>query len=169
MYVRRRTSNGSREELAYVNLLTGMRGDFMLQEEEMTLAAKHTAGNTILVVEDDPDTQLLFTTTFSLLTPYHVQVARNDIEAFHFVKHIKPSLFILDYRLPRMNGIDLYDQLHATLGLERIPAILISSVSSEEVTREIESRKLIHKEKPFDLDDLLLTIADVLSWQRENA
>lgn len=136
----------------------------MLQEEEETsLSTKHTAAKMILVVEDDPDNQVVFTEAFSLLTPYHVQVVRNGTEAFHFVKHIKPGLFILDYRLPGMSGIDLYDQLHATPGLESIPAIIISSVSSEEVTREIENRKLVHIEKPFDLVDLFSTIANVLS------
>ena len=140
----------------------------MLQEEGMSLIAKHTVGKTILVVEDDPEEQTLFTEAFSLLTPYHVKVVRNSTEAFHFVKHIKPSAFVLEYRLPGMNGIDLYDHLHSIPGLEHIPAILISSVSSEEVTREIESRKLIHIEKPFDLDDVLLTLANVLSWQREH-
>ena len=161
--------HGSREELAYLDLLTGMRGVFMLQEEERSFTVTHTAGKTLLVVADDPEEQTLFTEPFSLLTPYHIKVARNSIEAFHFVKHIKPSVFILEYRLPGIDGIELYDQLHATPGLERIPAILISSVSSEEVTGEIESRKLIHIEKPFDLDDVLLALANVLSWRRENA
>jgi CheY-like chemotaxis protein len=139
----------------------------MLQEEEMTSITKHNA-KTILVVEDDADNRELYTEAFALLTPYHVKVVRNGSQALTFVKHIKPSLFLLDTRLPGMNGIDLYDQLHSTPGLELIPAIIISSVSSEEVTDQIESRKLILIEKPFDLDDVLSTVATVLSWQQEN-
>jgi CheY-like chemotaxis protein len=139
----------------------------MLQEEEMTSIAEHNA-QTILVVEDDADNRALYTEAFALLTPYHVQVVRDGSQALTFVRHIKPSLFLLDNRLPGLNGIDLYDQLHSTPGLERIPAIIISSVSSQEVTDQIESRKLILIEKPFDLDDVLSTVATVLSWQREH-
>jgi CheY-like chemotaxis protein len=102
------------------------------------------------------------TEAFSLLTSYHVQVARNTTEALHFVKHIKPSLFILDYRLPNMNGIELYDQLHAIPELEKIPAIIISGIASEQLTRDIESRKLIHIEKPYDLDTFLDTVKQAL-------
>jgi DNA-binding NtrC family response regulator len=138
-----------------------MRGDFLLQEEKLLLAAKPNA-KTILVVEDDEDISLILTEAISMLTPYEVQVARNSTEALHFVKHSKPDLFILDYRLPPTNGIKLYDQLHALPGLENIAAIIISGITSREVTRDIESRQLIRIEKPFDLDEFLETVKQAL-------
>ena len=134
----------------------------MLQDEEQSFTTKHHA-KTILVVEDDADNRELYTEAFALLTPHHVQVVRNGPEALHFVTQIKPDLFILDYRLPGMNGLDLYDQLHATPGLERVPAIIISSVTSEEAVHEIESRHLLRVDKPFDLDELLDTIKQALA------
>jgi len=140
----------------------------MPQEEEKSSTVKHPTGKTLLVVADDPAQRMLFTETFSRFTPYHVQVVPNSTDAFHFVQHIKPSLFLLDYRLSGMSGIELYDHLHATPGLERIPAIIISGVSSEQLTGEVERRKLILIEKPFDLDNVLSTIATVLSWQVEH-
>jgi len=134
---------------------------FMLAEEELPITTKHKA-LTILVVEDDEANQELFTTALSLLTSYHVHAARNSTEALNFVKHMKPSLFILDFRLPQTNGIELYDQLHAIRGLENIPAMIISGIKSEQVTRDIESRKLIRIEKPFDLDAFLDTVEQAL-------
>lgn len=134
----------------------------MLQEQEQSFTTKHGTVKTILVVEDDEDNQALFIEALSLLTSYHVQVARNSTEALHFVKHIKPSLFILDYRLPNINGIELYDQLHAIPELEKIPAIIISGIASDKVARDIESRKLIGIDKPFDLDELLDTVKHAL-------
>ncbi len=131
--------------------------------EEVPLGAKHDAVKTILVVEDDDANRELYSAAFALLTPYHVQMVRNGPEALNLVKHIKPNLFILDYRLPQMNGIDLYDQLHATPELEHTPAIIISSVASEDILHEIESRKLEHVEKPFDLDELLARIKQALA------
>lgn len=133
----------------------------MLQEEERSLTAKHHAP-TILVVEDDKGIRDLFTQAFALLTPYHVQVVRNGPEALHFVTQIKPNLFILDYLLSDMDGIQLYDQLHATPGLEHIPAIIIS-VSLEKVSHEIENRHLLRINKPFDLVKFLDTIKQALA------
>ena len=134
----------------------------MLHEEELSVAAMQDTVKTVLVVEDDEDNRLVLTEAFSLLTSYHVQVARNNTEALHFVKHIKPSLFILDYRLPNMNGIELYDQLHAIPELEKIPAIIISGIASEQLTRDIENRKLIPIEKPYDLDAFFDTVKQAL-------
>jgi len=133
----------------------------MLAEEELPITTKHNA-QTILVVEDDEGNRLILTEAISMLTPYEVQVTRNSTEALHFVKHSKPDLFILDYRLPQINGIQLYDQLHALSGLENIPGIIISGIASDEVTRDIESRKLIRIDKPFDLDEFLDAIKQAL-------
>ena len=133
----------------------------MLQEEEQSVTAKHHAP-TILVVEDDEGIRDLFIQAFAQLTPYHVQVVRNGPEALHFVTQIKPNLFIIDYLLSGLDGIQLYDQLHATPGLEHTPAI-ITSVSSEKVSHEIESRHLLRVDKPFDLEKFLDTIKQALA------
>jgi CheY-like chemotaxis protein len=61
-----------------------------------------------------------------------------------------------------MNGLALYDQLHAIPELEKVPTILISSSLSDEVRYEAEQRKLVMLEKPFDLDDFLHTIHRML-------
>jgi CheY-like chemotaxis protein len=135
----------------------------MLQEEERPITAERLAVKTILIVEDDEDTQAFFTEALSLLTPFRVQVVRDGNEALHFATQIKPSLFILDFRLPKMNGIQLYDQLHATPELENIPAIIISAMADEQITRQLEGRKLIHIEKPFDLDAFLDTVTQALA------
>jgi len=133
----------------------------MLSEEEVTLPVQSKA-LTILVVEDDEESQVLFTEALSLLTPYHVHVVRTGTEALHFVTQVKPSVFLIDYRLPQMSGIDLYDRLHAIVGLENVPAIIISATTSEQLTRDIKSRNLSRLEKPFDLDVLLETVKQTL-------
>jgi CheY-like chemotaxis protein len=134
----------------------------MLQEDLPSYAHLREV-KTILLVEDDEGNRDLYTEAFALLTPYLVQVVRNGPEALHFVTQIKPNLFILDYHLAGTNGIQLYDQLHTTPGLESIPAIIIISSTSEEAAHEIESRHLLRVMKPFHLDNLLDTIKQALA------
>jgi CheY-like chemotaxis protein len=81
-------------------------------------------------------------------------------QALRVVHDIKPSLFITDYRLPHMNGLELCDRLRATKGLEHTPAIVMSAYLPEQ---EVEKRHLVGLQKPFELDDLLNTVESLLA------
>jgi DNA-binding response OmpR family regulator len=114
---------------------------------------------TVLVVEDDTGIGTFLVQAILQETSHHAMLVADGFQALKAVSNIKPSLFILDYQLPRMNGIDLYDQLHATKGLEHIPAIVISARLPK---HEIEKRKIIAMSKPLELDDFLNTIEKLL-------
>ena len=107
---------------------------------------------TILLVEDDSIISDLLTQMITLETPYQVYSAPDALEALDLVKNIKPQLLILDYWLPFMKGIELYDRLHNTQGLEEVPAIMLSVNAPE---REINQRHMTYIKKPFDMSRLL--------------
>ena len=65
-----------------------------------------------------------------------------------------------------MDGIKLYDQLHTITGLEHIPAIILTACV-EECENAIEARKLIAFRKPFDIDDFIYTIEEMLAWSAD--
>ncbi len=120
---------------------------------------------TILVVEDDEDLgelilEVLEREEFQNKTHCHVVLATDGREALKVMDVIKPNLFLLDYYLPRMNGLDLYDRLHAMEGLQEVPAIFISA---NPPMREIEKRKLIGMRKPFNLRELVHTVEHLLA------
>ena len=95
----------------------------------------------------------------STLPAYHYSLVSDASEAIHFAQEVKPDLFIVDYRLPAgMNGLELYGQLHATPGLEAIPALLMTATRLEALRPEIGPRQLTVFEKPFDLDAFCLTV-----------
>ena len=107
---------------------------------------------TILLVEDDSIISDLLTQMITLETPYRVYSAPDALEALDLVKNIKPQLMILDYWLPFMRGIELYDRLHNTQGLEEVPAIMLSVNAP---VREINQRHMTYIKKPFDIPMLL--------------
>ena len=110
---------------------------------------------TILLVEDDSIISELLTQMITQETPYKVFSAPDALEAIDLVKNIKPQLMILDYWLPFMQGIELYDRLHHTAGLEEVPAIMLSVNAP---VREINQRHMTYIKKPFDMSKLLDTI-----------
>jgi CheY-like chemotaxis protein len=118
---------------------------------------------TILIVEDDDDTGEILTLAIAQETPYQVLHATTSMRALEIVRHIKPHLYILDYLLPDMNGIALYDHLHTMEGLEAVPAIILTADNLDRLQEEIQQRHLLSLTKPFDLDILLETIEVALT------
>ena len=115
--------------------------------------------DTILLVEDDASIGEVLLHVLKNETSYHAVLATNSVEALQLIHHIKPCLFLLDYHLPGMNGLDLYDCLHAMEGLKTIPALFMSANIP---LREAEKRHIPVLHKPFDLDDLVQTIEKLL-------
>ena len=117
----------------------------------------------ILFVKDEHATTQLFLRLLSQETPYHIFWATNGLAALHFTQHVKPQLFLLDYHLPDMNGIQLYDRLHARKELEAVPA-LIMDVCLKSVGDDIKQRGLFALVvNPFDRDEFLSTIESILA------
>lgn len=132
----------------------------MTQGVEQTEAEAHTQVKTILLVEDDMYIGEVLVQAISQETSFNAILVQSGDEALNTVKNIKPDLFILDYQLPRMNGIELYDKLHAIVELTQVPAIMISA---QLPTKELKKRNIKGMNKPLDLDDFLQTIEQFLA------
>ena len=81
----------------------------------------------ILVVEDDRDIGEVLVEAITYESPYQAMLATDGLDALRMVAGIKPGLFVLDYHLPGMNGIELYDRLHAIETLADVPALMMSA------------------------------------------
>lgn len=79
--------------------------------------------------------------------------------AWKFLQHFTPELVILDYRLPDLDGLQLYDCMCSNSRLHDVPVLLLSAVFP---TPEVEHRKLVSLDKPFDLDNLIHTMETLL-------
>jgi DNA-binding response OmpR family regulator len=114
---------------------------------------------TILVVEDDDSIGSLLVEVLSQETPYQAMLVTDGLQALQLVREVKPCLFITDYRLPHMSGIELYDRLCATKDLENTPTIIMSAYLPQE---EVQKRRLVSLNKPFELDEFLDTVETLL-------
>ncbi|WP_201369885.1 response regulator [Ktedonobacter robiniae] len=126
---------------------------------EQYSSGDHNSLQTILIVEDDVNIGEVLVQAISQETSYFAVFVQNGFEALKTVEGIKPSLFILDYHLPRMNGIELYDRLHAMPALVTIPAIMMSARLPQ---KELANRQILGMNKPIDLDEFLQAIEQLL-------
>jgi CheY-like chemotaxis protein len=124
---------------------------------------------TILIVEDDEDLGALILEALQQEgmytgTSFHALLAIDGLEALEIIQNVVPDLFLLDYYLPRMNGLDLYDRLHDMELLSKVPTIFMSA---NPPFKELKKRNLLSMRKPFNLRELLHTIEWLLADQEE--
>lgn len=119
-----------------------------------------TPAKTILLVEDDIVVAQLLVQMITQETPHQVFSVPDAPEALDLVQNIKPELLILDYWLPTIHGIELYDRLHSAEGLEQVPTIMLSVHAP---LKEITQRQILYMRKPFDMFKLLEAIDTMLN------
>lgn len=124
------------------------------QAQEVELVAE-----TILLVEDDPDTARSLTKALES-SGYRVTAVDTGSEARAIIEHVRPDLILLDLMLPDTDGLVLTTALKQ---LTNSP-IIICSARQEQVDRVL-GLKLGADDfvaKPFDLDELEARIEAVL-------
>ena len=101
--------------------------------------------NRVLIAEDNPKTRLFLKNQLELLG-YQVEAVSNGQAAVDMVSEIKPTLVIMDVKMPEMDGIDAAKNISAKT---TIPIILITGLSSDEMaTKAIESGVFAYLVKP---------------------
>lgn len=120
----------------------------------------------ILIVEDDEDIGSFLVAAIQQETPYHSILVSDGFAALKTVHNMKPDLFILDYQLPHMNGIEVYDQLRARQELADVPALLMTAGTGMP-RHSLEKRKIVGLSKPLELSTFLKMIDDLLEYQLE--
>ena len=131
----------------------------MSEDQKSSSGENSTKVKTILVVEDDEAVGEFVVNALLMETPYQALLATNGKQAIEIAHSLKPNLFLFDYRLPDMNGLEIYDHLYELKEYKDVPAVLMSANMPKEGTKE---RNIIALKKPFELDELLQTIETLL-------
>ncbi|HLX59374.1 MAG TPA: response regulator [Ktedonobacteraceae bacterium] len=127
--------------------------------QNQQVRSTQATAKSILLVEDDGAIAELLVQMITQETPYRVFAVPDGPQALELVKDLKPNLLLLDYWLPTIHGIDLYDRLCAAEELAQVPTIMLSVNAP---LQEIKKRKITYMKKPFDVDKLLQTIHTLL-------
>jgi CheY-like chemotaxis protein len=101
---------------------------------------------------------------------YQVHILQNGNDAYAHMKALLPDLLILDLKLGGISGKDVLKQLKEDPITAEIPVIVYTAavLEAEEVSREIENDPVLYQKvnlirKPFDLDDLLDLVEQVVN------
>ena len=122
----------------------------------------------ILVVEDVPTVLELIVITLRF-KGYRVESACNGQEALEKIALEQPALIITDILMPKMDGYALAHRLRSTPATCRIPLLFLSAtyVTPEDKSFAMSIGAVRFMEKPFETDELLLTVAELLTGAPE--
>lgn len=144
----------------------GLNGETPLE------AARTHRPSRILVVDDNQDIRIFLRDTVLDPAGYQVSMARDGMEGLALAEESEPDLILLDYEMPRMNGVEFLKALRDE-GITS-PVILITSHGSESILVEVFRLGVKdYLQKPFTIEAITHAIEDVLKdshleQQRDN-
>ncbi|MDD5773201.1 MAG: hybrid sensor histidine kinase/response regulator [bacterium] len=90
-----------------------------------------TKGHNILVTDDQMTIRQLQRSILES-AGYHVEEARDGIEALEKISKLQIDLVVTDIEMPRMTGLELTENIKSKDSMKNIPVIIVSGLGSEE-------------------------------------
>jgi CheY-like chemotaxis protein len=121
--------------------------------------------NRIILVEDDPDIQLITRLSLEVGGGYEVRVCGSGAEAVQSAPTYAPDLILLDFMMPGMDGIATMDALRELPELAAIPIIFFTAYSQRQLQQDLLLRGALGViVKPIEPQTLVEQIRAL--WQR---
>jgi len=119
--------------------------------------------NKILIVDDEPLNISLY---YEMLkqSGYTILKATDGLEAIKITEEEEPDLIILDWNMPRMDGLEALKAIKKGERTKEIPVIMITGVmtSSENLQAALHEGAIDFLRKPFDRTELLARVRSVM-------
>jgi len=114
-----------------------------------------TSSKTILIADDEEDLRMLVEIT--LEDPaYRIVTAVDGEQALDQIRQIRPDLVILDWMMPRLNGLEVVKQLRQDPTTVRIPVVLLTANHCQKDQAEVQTFGIVaYLVKPFSPLELL--------------
>jgi len=116
-------------------------------------------GKRILVVDDDADMRFILSTILEA-AGFNVYGAGDGLEAVEYLKRRRYDVLLTDYRMPRMDGVELLDMVGAMW--PDLPVIVVTGDSVSFKHNHLGAEAFALVDKPFDRAHLLNLVATAL-------
>jgi DNA-binding response OmpR family regulator len=113
----------------------------------------------VLVVEDEPRVSRYLRSSLQM-SGYDVLVAADGVKALELVQENRPDLILLDLRLPRMNGLEVLENVRQQFDMPVI--VLTANDTEEDKVRALMLGADDYLTKPFGTRELQARIVAVM-------
>lgn len=94
---------------------------------------------------------------------YQVVLANNGEEGLERLKTLSPNLVISDIMMPNIDGVELFERIKDRLQNEGIPIFIMTALTRKPWFADLEAEGAVIIQKPFEMDQLLNLVRDLLS------
>jgi len=123
----------------------------------------HVEPPTVLVVEDEPETNRLLCRLLER-RGFACRGVEQGGEALTAAREMRPSALLLDLMLPDMTGFDVYERLRKAGPFKRIPVIIVTALDDDASRQRGEKMGAdAYLTKPFMPDTLVTELREVLA------
>jgi CheY-like chemotaxis protein len=117
---------------------------------------------TILIAEDYDDNRELLRLLLTNAN-YEVREARNGHECLELACANPPDLVMVDLSMPGLDGWEVFKALKANSLTAHIPCVAVTAHTDQDRKRALESGFSDFVPKPFRTEELLMTVARLVS------
>lgn len=115
----------------------------------------------ILVADDDQSIRSLLQ-SFLQSEGYSTVEAKSGRDVIPAITKHRPDVLIMDVRMPGMSGLDVLDQMKK-MRIDDVPVLTMTAYGTSNIAIEaIQRGAYDYVTKPFELDDLLITVKRTL-------
>ena len=117
----------------------------------------------ILIIDDSEASLYLLQSIFDEEPKITAHTEIDSTKAISRIKELPPDLLLIDIMIPKIDGIQLIQQIKADNEIKDIPIIVISAKTDNETIKKV--MQLGVKEyikKPIDLDEIEVRIRNIL-------
>lgn len=117
----------------------------------------------ILVVDDTASNRTLYATLLSH-AGYRVRTAKSGSDALCLIAEEAPSLMLLDYMMPEMNGAQVIERLNAEAAPISFPiVVLTASLNTDDIEAALVAGAADYINKPVDSRILLTRVKSIIT------
>lgn len=111
--------------------------------------------NRVVVVDDDEPNLKLYSAVVKRVLGEDALAFDNPLEALERLNDVRPSLIVVDYQMPEMDGLAFIRELRTKPGQSFTPVIMLTASGELELgQRAIEAGATLFLEKPIHVADL---------------
>ena len=119
-----------------------------------------SANPVVIVAEDDHDIAQVMAAALSTELSAHVLIAGNGRRLLELAKSIRPAVIVTDLRMPEVDGLEAAARLRDDPATAHTPIVVVSATDNNGAA--IEAGGWVFVRKPFDLDELVQIVGDML-------
>lgn len=117
----------------------------------------------ILIAEDETDIRELIAYSLTNIGGFQVVKAKNGVEAVEVAQAEVPDLILMDFRMPKMTGVEACAKLKEIPETRDIPIVFLSAMGQEkEIQSGIDAGAVEYIVKPFAPETLMKKVRDLL-------